>query len=248
MEFITIKTRAIKPPQEDIYKILDKYVISLKEGDVIFLTSKILGIHQGRCIKIPKGTKKEIEDFKDKLIKKEAEVYIPRKECPGEHVVLTLKENILIPSAGIDESNSNGYYVMWPEKPYQLAREICQYLKKKFKLKKIAVIITDSHTTPLRYGVAGISVGFFGLKPLKDHRGQSDIFGRKIKMSQSNIVDSLANFAVLMMGEGNEKTPILIGRDIKFIKFTNKDKQNDLIIPPDMDIYYPLLKNFKKKK
>ena len=247
MEFLTVKTRAIKPPQDDVYKILDQYLPSLKEKDIIFITSKILGIHQGRCIEIPKGTKEEVRKFKDKLIKEEAESFIPRKKCPGEYVVLTLKENTLIPSAGIDESNSDGYFVMWPQKPYKLAKEICNYLKKKKKIKNLAVVITDSHTTPLRFGISGISVGFFGIEPLKDYRGKKDIFGRIMKISQSNIVDSLADFAVLLMGEGKEKTPIVIGRNLNFVKFTNKDKHYDLVIPPQMDIYYPLLKNFKKK-
>jgi len=183
---------------------------------------------------------------KDELIKKEADIFIPRKECPGEYVILTIKNNTLIPSAGIDESNANGYYILWPENPEGEAKKICKYLKKKFSLKNLAVIITDSHTIPMRYGVMGISIGFYGLNPLKDYRGKKDVFGRVIKMSQGNIVDALATMGVLSMGEGNEQKPIAIIRGADFVEFTEEEKHKELLIPTKEDIYYPLLKKFYK--
>lgn len=125
-------------------------------------------------------------------------MFIPRKECPGEYVVLTVKDNTLIPSAGIDESNSDGYYILWPKDSQKEAKKICKYIKSKFNLKKIAVIITDSHTTPLRYGTTGISTGFYGLEPFHDYRGSEDIFGRKMKISRGNMVDALSTAGVPM--------------------------------------------------
>ena len=240
MKVIPIRTRAIQPPQDDIYSVIDEFCPKLKEGDVFIITSKILAIHQGRCIPIEK-----IKD-KDSLIKKEADIFIPRHECPGEHVVLAIKKHTLVPSAGIDESNANGHYILWPKNPEKEAKLICQYLKKKFSLKKLAVVITDSHCVPLRYGTIGISIGLYGLKPLKDYRGKKDIFGRVLKMTQANIADALAVMGVLVMGEGDEKRPMAIIRDADFVKFTNKETYKDLLIPIKKDIYYPLLKNFYK--
>ena len=241
MKTIPIKTRPINPPQDDIYKIIDKYCPKLQEGDVLAITSKILAIHQGRCIEINK-----VKD-KDDLIKKEAEVFIPREKVPGEYVILTMKDHTLIPTSGIDESNGNGYYILWPKKPEKDAKKICNYLKKKYKIKKLAVIIIDSHTIPLRYGVMGISTGFFGLEPLKNYIGKKDIFKRKIRLTKTNIVDSLAVVANLAMGEGNEQQPMVIIRNADFVKFTNKKTYKDLLIPMKKDIYYPLLKNFYEK-
>jgi F420-0:gamma-glutamyl ligase len=230
------------PPKDDIYPVLDKYLPKLKEGDILFITSKVLGIHQGRCTMINEETNK------DDLIKEESDYYISRENIPNGHVVLTMKESTLIPSAGIDESNGNGYYVFWPENSAALAKEICRYLKKKHGIKKLAVIVTDSHTVPLRYGVVGISTGFFGLEPLYDYRGKKDIFGRKLKCTKTNIVDALATMAVLLMGEGKEQTPMVVLRGATFVKFTNKDTYNELLIPVDQDIYYPLFSVFKKNK
>lgn len=242
MEIIKIKTRKILPPKDSIYPILDSFVPKLHEGDVLFITSKILGIHQGRCVKV--GTNVS----KDKLIMQEAEAYIPPSQVPNGKMFLTIKEYILVPVAGIDESNGNGYYTLWPRNSTKLAKEICKYLKHKYGVKKFAVIVTDSHTTPLRYGVTGISLGFFGLEPLYDYRGKPDIFGRKLKFTKSNVVDGLSPLAVLAMGEGKEQTPMLIMRGLDFLRFSNRSTYKKLVIPRSKDIYSPLLKVFKEKK
>ncbi len=240
MQFMPIKTREFLPPKDDIFGLMDKHLPHLKEGDVLFVTSKILAIHQGRCVKL--------DDHREKLklIKQEADYSLPKRVLNGLDIVLTIKDYTLIPSAGIDESNGNGYDILWPKNSTQAAKKICKYLKKKFKIKKLAVAITDSHTTPLRWGTQGISIGFFGLEPLFDYRGKKDIFGRKLKYTQSNIVDSISNMAVLLMGEGNEKTPMMVLRGAKFIKFTNHSTHRKLVIEPKKDLYYPLLKIFKK--
>jgi F420-0:gamma-glutamyl ligase len=240
MEIIPIKTRVINPPKDDIYPVIDEFCPILKEKDVFLVTSKILSIHQGLCIPINKIKNK------DELIKKEADVYIPRKECPGEKVILTVKNNTLISNAGIDESNANGHYILWPENPEKEAKKICEYLKNKFSLKELAVIITDSHTMPMRYGVMGISIGFYGLNPLKGYKDGKDIFGRKLKVPQSNIVDVLAVMGVVSMGECDEQTPMAIIRGADFVEFTDEEKYEELLIPIEKDIYYPLLKNFYK--
>ena len=187
---------------------------------------------------------------KDELIKKEAEFYLDRNQVPNKYAVLTLKQNILIPTAGIDESNAKGYFILWPENPYQVAKEIYYFIKKNYKLKKFGVIISDSHTTPLRWGTSGIAIAYFGFYPVRDYRGVKDIFGRKLKVTLANLVDGFTTAAVLVMGEGIEKTPLAIIEDIDFVKFKEFDptKNNPVEINPDDDIYAPLLKAIKWKK
>lgn len=240
MKFIPVKTRVFLPPKDNIYALLDEYLPKLIEGDVLVITSKILAIHQGRCVKIGPSIKK------DKLIKHEADAYIPRQSVPRATAILTLKQHTLIPSAGIDQSNGNGYYVLWPRKINSLLKEIHHYLVQKHHLRHLALITTDSHTIPLRYGLLGISIGFFGLKPLLDYRGSKDIFGRRLTMTQSNIVDTLAAISVLLMGEGNQQRPLLIIRGADFISFTKKNTWRKLIIPKQIDLYAPLLASFSR--
>ncbi len=229
------------PPKDDLFELMDKHLPKLKNGDVLFITSKVLAIHQGRCVKADGADK-------FKLIKQEADYSLPKHKTAGHEFVLTIKDHTLIPSAGIDESNGNGYYILWPKNTQSLLKQLWTYLKKKNGIKNLGLIATDSHTIPLRWGTQGISIGFYGFNPLKDYRGKTDIFGRKLKFTQSNIVDSLSAAAVLLMGEGKEKTPMLIGRNASFIEFTGRDMHKKLVINPKKDIYASLLKPFQQKQ
>jgi len=244
MEFIKVRTRKFLAPKDDFYELLDAYLPPLKNGDVLLITSKILGIHQGRCVPIDK----KIKNQKDILTMQEADRYLPiaREKIYGFR--LTIKDHTIIASAGIDKSNSNGYFVLWPKNTNALLKEIVTYLKKKHKLRDLAAIATDSHVTPLRTGVNGISTGFFGLEPIIDRRGSPDIFGHKLKVTRVNVIDALAAIGVYLMGEGNERTPMVIARKFPNIKFTNKNTYRKLVIKPEMDIYWPLLRLFKKIK
>jgi len=241
-----IKTRAFLPPKDDLFSLIKESFsnIKLKEKTIIVVTSKIVSIWQGRCLRID-----SIKN-KDDLIKKEADFYLERKTVPMGYVMLTIKNNLLIPTAGIDESNGNGYFVLWPKNPFLAAKEIYNFIKKNYHLNKFGIIITDSHCTPTRWGTTGISIAHYGFYPLKDYRGTPDIFGRIMKITQSNIADSLAAAAVFTMGEGSEQTPMAIIEDFNSVKFEEFDPtiSNPLEINRDEDIYAPLLKAIKWKK
>lgn len=241
-----LKTRPFMPPKDDLFALITEGLAGkiLKENSILVVTSKVVSISQGRCVKIG-----SVE--KDDLIKKEADFYLDRNEAPNKYgVMFTIKNNILIPTAGIDESNGNGYYVLWPADPFAEAKQIQNFIKIKYGLKNIGIIITDSHTTPLRWGVTGISVSYYGFNPLRDYRGSKDIFGRELKFSQTNLADSIAAAAVLLMGEGNEQTPLAVVEDIDFVKFIELDIKNPdpLRIDKETDIYSPLINSANWKK
>lgn len=241
-----IKTRKFMPPKDDLWELLSS-IKSIKENSVIAITSKVVSIGEGRCIPI-----KEFPD-KDKLVIKEADKYLPREAAPHGLVMHTIKNDVFVASAGIDESNGAGYYILWPKDPQASAKRIWNFLRKRFKVNNLGLIITDSRLIPLKRGVVGIAIGFFGFKPIRDYRGRKDIFGREFKMETSNIPDSLATAAVLEMGEGAEQTPIAIITDIPYLEFTTglqKEKKGDYLfkIPEKEDIFYPLISSVKWKR
>lgn len=239
MQFIPIKTRPLLPPQDNLFEVLDQYVTDIQEWDIIFITSKILAIHQGRCIDINDVNKKD-------LIQKEADKWIETDIVPGKDIYLTIKNNILIPSAGIDESNANGYYILRPDNLPQLSKEIHTYLCTKHQVKNIGIVITDSTTRPLKWWVVGIGIYAYGIQTLIDKRGHKDIFGKKLEITQINVVDALSAMAVYMMGEGAECQPIVIGRNIPWIEYTDTYTFQNTTIPPEEDLYRPLLKPLMK--
>lgn len=247
MRINPIKTRVLTPPKDDLLKAMQKSLKEIPEKSVLVITSKVVSIWQGRCV--PKNK----YPHKDDLIKSEADKYIPRNLTPYRKVIHTLKNNLFIPSAGIDSSNANGHYILWPKDIKNAAKKIHSWIKKNYKVKNIGVIITDSHSIPLRRGVMGISLGHYGFRPLKDYRGTKDIFGRKLRYTQTNIVDSLAAAAVLVMGEGTEKTPLALITDIPFIDFSHPKKINNspfssLEVDQSEDLYQSLFTNISWEK
>lgn len=240
MQITAIKTRALVPPQDDLLAALGESITEFPEHAVLAVSSKVVSIWQGRCVPL-----EDIE--KDELIKREADKYLERSEVPGEWVMHTMKNNVLIPTAGIDESNANGHFVLWPNNPNAAAEEIVAWAKERYGVTNIAVLITDSHSIPLRRGTVGICLGYAGFAPLNDYRNTEDIFGREFKLEQANIADGLAAASVLVMGEGSEQTPAALITGVPFVRFgqgeDTQDPQGSFEVDIDNDLYYPFLKH-----
>lgn len=237
MKVSSIKTHKITVDDKDLLKIIDQYIPTLGEKSIIAITSKIVALAEGRVVATEKTDK-------ESLISQEAEYFLPRSSSKYG-VSLTITGGQLVATAGIDESNANGYFVLWPQDAQKTANVIRKYLQDKFRLKNIGVIITDSKTTPLRWGVTGTAIAFSGFEPLNDLIGSKDLFGRELKMTKVNILDGLAASAVLVMGEGTEQTPLAVIEETDFVKFVDSDPSeaelNSLKISIEDDIYAPLL-------
>jgi dihydrofolate synthase / folylpolyglutamate synthase len=235
---IRVRTRPLLPPRDDLWDALDPALPALRNGDVVVITSKVVAIHQGRSIPMA-----EVADIEE-LVATEAESWIP-KASSRYGITLAIKGGTLIASAGIDASNSNGHFVLWPESPSDAALQIGRRLKQRHGLTDLGVILTDSHCTPLRRGTTGISIGFYGFEALRDYRGTPDIFGRPLAVTLSNRADAIAAAAVGLMGEGAECVPAVVARGWPDLVFNDEAGQADFFIPPDEDIFAPLLEAFR---
>lgn len=230
-EFIAIKTRTLIPPKDDLLAVLDQSLPDILDNDIILIATKVLAIHQGRCIN------KNYFD-KLKLIQDEAD------SVPGiiTDPCITIKDHTFIPNSGIDESNGNGYYILWPKNVVFLLKEIHSFIKQKFNITNIGIISVDSHVLPMRAGTVGISQASFGFIPIKNEIGKYDLFGHTLQISKINIADSLSGIAPFLMGEANESCPIVIVRGSYGIEFC--DNAQDNTISPSIDIFQKIL-NFK---
>jgi putative folate metabolism gamma-glutamate ligase len=247
MRIIPVKTRILYPPRDELLGAIREFLPALREKSILAITSKVISIWQGRCI-----ARNKVRN-KDALIRLEADKYLPRNLTPHGWTLHTLKNNLLIPAAGIDESNGNGYYVLWPQNPKKAAKEIWRRLRRTYKIKNLGVIITDSHSIPLRRGVVGISLAHCGFQPLKYYRGAKDLFGRPVVMEQCNIPDALAAGAVLAMGEGGESTPLAVIEDIPSIRFASRPMRlrrrfSSFEVNMKEDLFAPFLNRVPWKK
>jgi putative folate metabolism gamma-glutamate ligase len=200
----------------DLFATLDECLPKLSEKSIVVVTSKIISICQGRIVKND-GTAD-----KHDLIRREAQLYMEEENSRKWGIILTVKNDTLIASSGIDESNGNGYFILWPKDIEKTASDIWNYLRVNHHLKHMGVIITDSHTTPLRWGVTGIGIGWCGFEPLKNYINEPDIFGRLLHVTKASVLDGLAASSVLVMGEGKEQTPLSVITDVPFVTFKDR--------------------------
>jgi len=242
MQITPVKTHKVTDSDHDILALVDRYILHLPENSILVVTSKIVAITEGRIQKI---NSKTAEEDKEKLVKEESEMYIDKNENQYGFY-LTITQNLLIPTAGIDESNGNGFYILWPQDPYASANKIREHLVKKFGFENIGVLITDSKTTPLRWGTTGVSIAHSGFSALNDYMGKPDLFDRTMRVTKANVADGLAAAAVVTMGEGQESTPFAIISDLPNVDFQKRnptyEEINNLKISIDDDVYAPILK------
>lgn len=213
---------------QDLVAFIESHVVKrLREGDVLVVTSKIVALAESRIA--PLSDKK-------RLMRTESEWIAAGRIAP-----IALKDGLFMAFAGIDESNANGQLVLLPTDSFAAAERLRTMLAKRYNLRRIGVLITDSHVTPLRAGVVGVALGYAGFKGIKDYRGKRDMFGRPMKVSRVDVADCLASGAVLMMGEGKEQTPLAIIRGAP-VTFVSAVEKKELLIHPCDDLYAPIFK------
>ncbi len=233
MQLIPLKTKQVQPG-DDLMVVIDaalsEHQVELKTGDILVIASKIVAYSQGLLKSIDSKT-----DFRA-LIKTEADQVLDEGE-----MVLTMKNRILIPNAGIDNSNTpEGEVVLWPEKPFEAAQNLRAQLQKKYPLNSFGVLISDSHCQPLRMGTSGIAIGWAGFEGVQDERGAEDLFGRKMQYTRIAVADNLASATTLLMGETNARIPMVLVRGFD-AQFTDQPfTEFDYFITPQDCLYKPL--------
>ena len=241
MNITPIKTSVVRPSSRDLHDFIAEHIGYLRDGCVLSITSKVISLCEGNIIPIDKGNK-------DEIIEKEADLFLP-KTRNKYGVYLTIKRNMIVPSAGVDESNSDGNFILWPKDPQSSANKCWSFLRDHYKLRNVGILITDSTSAPLRWGVTGKCIAYCGFAAINSKIGQPDVFGRVLRMTKINVADALAAAAVLCMGEANEQTPLALIEDIPFVKFSdsypNQRELEEMKIDLDDDLYSQLLKSVK---
>ena len=215
---------------EEILKCINKLGIELDDGDIISISSKFAALSQGRIAKLNriKPCSETIRIASEYRIPEQLTELIIRESdsvfggVPG--FLLTSKDGLFAPNAGIDRSNiKSGYAIMYPHKPYRLAEQIRIMILLKLG-KKVGVILTDSRLLPGKRGTTGISIASSGFEALKDERGKKDLFGNFMVVTSISAADNLASSSQLLMGE---KRPIVIIKNsgVKIIDKVNNPKK-----------------------
>jgi coenzyme F420-0:L-glutamate ligase len=206
----------------DIVELLDKKIgAELRDGDVLVISSKFVAVSEGRIVRlggVKAGTKAKELARKYRMNPKLCELVVRESDeilggIPG--FLLTSKDGLLTPNAGIDKSNvKHGTVVLYPRKPEESAWRIREGLKFSRGV-SVGVVICDSRLSPTRRGTTGVAVAASGIEAVLDMRGREDLFGNVLKVTAQGVADDLSSAAEILMGESDEGTPIVIVRGLK---------------------------------
>jgi putative folate metabolism gamma-glutamate ligase len=232
---------------DDICQIIADSISELPERSVVVIASKLFSTCEGRFV--PKTTDDKNE--KHNLVRQEADLYT-EPHSSKYNLMLAIKDNWMFVNAGIDESNANDQYLLWPADRQASINKVWQFVREHYGVKEVGVTMSDSSSIPLNWGVVGHAIAYCGFEPLKSYIGKPDLFGRLMKMEQVNVMQSVTTAAVLEMGEGAEQTPLGVVCEIKDIVFQNHpptaEELDALKIEIEDDAYAPILSKAGWKK
>ncbi|MCJ7432423.1 MAG: coenzyme F420-0:L-glutamate ligase, partial [Anaerolineales bacterium] len=194
--------------------------IVLQDNDILVLAQKIVSKAEGRMINLATVTpSQQAIDLAQKADKDARVVELMLQESNEVlrvrvgTIIVEHKLGFICANAGIDHSNVAGagdtkeeYVLLLPENTDRSASEI----RTKIELvtnKKIGVLIIDSHGRAWRNGTVGVAIGISGIPGLVDLRGDKDLFGYTLRVTQVGAADELAAAASLIMGQAAEGTP-----------------------------------------
>jgi coenzyme F420-0:L-glutamate ligase/coenzyme F420-1:gamma-L-glutamate ligase len=198
----------------------DKQETPIQDGDVVIVTHVVVSRAEGATVNLDTVTPSPFAQHiarkcgKDpalvEVVLREAESVIRMQD--GSIITLT-KHGLICANSGVDKSNVPGERVvaLLPDNPDKTARQMRREIKQQIG-KTVAVIVSDTHGRPLRDGEINIAIGVAGFTPLRDRRGEEDLFGYVLKVKRTAVADELASAAELVIGQAQEAVPAAIIR------------------------------------
>lgn len=225
---------------------LRKENIELQDGDALVLAQKIVSKSEGRFVDLAAvEVSAEARDLalqcdKDaRLVQLIVDESTELLRCVPGVIIVRHKLGLVMANAGIDHSNvsrdvGDERVLLLPEDPDRSAGELRNTLEQETGL-SLAVIISDSFGRPWRLGTTGACIGCAGIASLVDRRGDSDIFGQELKVTQVALGDELATAASVLMGQTDEARPLVIVRGLEFPREPSSARH--LLRPPEEDLF-----------
>jgi coenzyme F420-0:L-glutamate ligase/coenzyme F420-1:gamma-L-glutamate ligase len=216
----------------------------IQEKDVIVITHVAASKAEGNTVNLdevsPSARAKEIAQ---KTGKEPALVEVILRQTKeivrlGPNSLITETNNGMIcANAGVDRSNIKGErnVVLLPKDPNASAQKIRQEIKRLAGC-DVAVIVSDTHGRPFRMGEINVAIGVAGIKPIRDRRGEKDLFGYVLKIKQTAVADELASAAELVIGQANEGIPVAIIRGYNY-QTAESTSATELIRPKEKDLF-----------
>lgn len=194
-----------------------------RPGDILVLAQKIVSKAEGRIADLatitPSVRALELAEVTGKdprlvelVLSESSEVLRAKKNV----IVVEHRLGLVMANAGIDQSNveADGMAepaLLLPADPDGSAARLKEQIDSALGM-PVGVVISDSFGRAWRLGTTGVAIGAAGVASLIDQRGETDMNGRVLQVTETAFADSVASAAVLVMGEAAEATPAALVR------------------------------------
>jgi len=227
IELIAVPDVPAVAPGDDLAALIAERLagaaIALRDGDVVVLAQKIVSKAEGRIVDLADVTPSPEAEALAREVEKDprlVEVILSesRRVVRRRPNVLIVEHRLgfVMANAGVDQSNvapADGHEraLLLPLDPDASAERLRAALEARSGC-RLGVVINDSFGRAWRRGTVGIAVGCAGIASLLDKRGDSDLFGRTLRVTLVAVADEIAAAASLLMGQANEGRPVVIVR------------------------------------
>jgi coenzyme F420-0:L-glutamate ligase / coenzyme F420-1:gamma-L-glutamate ligase len=227
-----------------ICQAAEKQGTPVQNGDVIVVTHVVVSRAEGNIVNLETVEPSEFAKTVAKATRKDprlVEVILRESKSivrmSDGKLITETKHGWVCANSGIDQSNVPGTTIVapLPEDANRSAQTIRQKIRE-LTTKDVAVIVSDTHGRPLRHGEINIAIGTSGFEPLRDRRGEKDLFGYTIRIKRTAIADELASAAELVIGQTNEGIPVAIIRGYPYPK-SETAKATKMIRPQKEDLF-----------
>lgn len=222
----------------------EKQGTPIQNTDILVITHAIVSSAEGNIVNLDRVSPSEFaKNIANQYGKDPALVEVVLRESKrivrmGDGNIITeTRHGFVCANSGVDRSNVYGEknVALLPLDPDNSAEAIREEVKR-FTGCDVAVIISDTHGRALRMGEINVAIGIAGMRPIRDRRGEKDLFGYILTVKQTAIADELSSAAELVIGQANEGIPVAIIRGYNYQKAENA-KATELVRPREKDLF-----------
>ncbi len=217
------------PVQDSDVLVVTHAIVSRAEGNVVDL-DEIVPSEFAKNIAAPFGKDPRLVEV---VLRESREIV----RMGDGNLITESRNGFVCANSGVDKSNVPGQslVVLLPIDPDRSAEMIRQEIRR-LTVCDVAVIVSDTHGRPLRMGEINVAIGVAGIKPIRDRRGEKDLFGYVLRVKQTAIADELCSAGELVIGQADEGVPVAIVRGYDYPRAENAHA-TELIRPREKDLF-----------
>lgn len=212
--------------------IADAVGDTLRDGDILSVTSKIISKAEGR--------QQAAGDREQAITDETVRVVATRRHARGVTRIVENRLGLVLAAAGVDASNTpDGIVLLLPVDPDASARRLRDGLFRLLGV-RIGVVVTDTLGRPWRVGQTDVAIGAAGVRVVDDLRGSSDANGRQLDATIAAVADEIAASTDLVKGKASGK-PIAVVRGLAHLVARRGEKElpgaRSLVRASDEDMF-----------